>query len=378
MASAADEIAGLKTFLAELAVTAHASAALRLADSFRGPMSPTAARVYDEALLRLARAERTEHRVQLSRRLAPVEAGPVRTVTDLAYDLDPEVAAPVLRHSVLLRDEDLVAIAQTRGQGHLGALAERREVSEPVTDVVGIRGSWPVLRQLAANRTAHLSARGLARLTVLSRGDGHITVALTKRSDMPAAAKGELRAQFKEMAVARRSSFCGEHSGVSLDAATSDAVPSSAAQGSTDPLSTEKLRAAGIRVDAIAQSRPLTCAEVSRSLARGELAESIVMVARLAEQEPDSLVQALRGLSSVKNFALLVMRSADLSWAMAERILREVGSRTDREGNRPALNVVGQREAYVGLSSQAAQRALQAVRLRTGFTILEGGRSEAG
>ncbi|GEP05607.1 hypothetical protein MOX02_36450 [Methylobacterium oxalidis] len=306
-------------------------------------MSPTAARVYDEALLRLARAERTDHRVQLSRRLAPVEAGPVRTVTDLAYDLDPEIAAPVLRHSVLLRDEDLVAIAQTRSQGHLGALAERREVSEPVTDVVVIRGSWPVLRQLAANRTAHLSAQGLARLTVLSRGDGHITVALTKRSDVPAAVKGELLSQFKEMAVARRSSFCGEHSGVSLDAESSDAAPFATAQGNTDPLSAERLRAAGACVDAIAQSRPLTCAEVPHALARGELAEAIVMVARLAEQEPDTLVQALRGLSPVKNLALLAMRSADLSWAMAERILREVGSRADREGNLPALNEASQR-----------------------------------
>ena len=177
----------LESLLAGVAREAYASAALKLAGQFERPLSTTEARVYDEALLRLARAEQTEARTRLSQRLAPIEVGPVRTVTDLAYDLDPEVAAPVLRQSVLLQDEDLITIAQTRSQSHLGAIAERREVSEPVTDVVVARGSWPVLRQLAANRTAQLSGQGLARLAVLSRGDGHITVALTKRSDVPAA-----------------------------------------------------------------------------------------------------------------------------------------------------------------------------------------------
>src|SRR4051794_11969004 len=251
MSSAADELARLETFLSGVTGAARAKAVLRFAACFERPLSPTEARIYDEALLRLARVERTDHRAQLSRRLASVGGGPVRTVTELAYDLDPEVAAPVLRQSVLLQDEDLITIAQTRSQGHLGALAERREVSAPVTDVVVTRGSWPVLRQLAANRTAHLSGQGLARLAVLARGDGHITVALTKRSDVPAAAKGELLAQFKDMATTRRSSLCGEHSDVRLGTEVSDAAPAptTTAQVKADPLAAEKLRAAGLRVD---------------------------------------------------------------------------------------------------------------------------------
>ncbi|WP_336490690.1 DUF2336 domain-containing protein [Methylobacterium nigriterrae] len=372
----------LETLLAGLARETYASAALKLAEQFEGGLSETEARVYDEALLRLARAERTKVRVHLSQRLAPVEAGPVRTVTDLAYDLDPDIAAPVLRRSVLLEDADLVRIAQTRGQRHLGALAERQAVSAPVTDVVVARGSWPVLRQLAANRTAELSGTGLSRLVALSRSDGHITVALTKRSDVPAAAKRELQAQFRDMATAQRASLRGEHSDIRLDREVPHAVsasPTSAPvrQASTDPLSAERLRSAAVRVGVLAQSRSLTRAEVSDALARGRLAEAVVIIARLADEEPETFVQALRGLSPVKNLALLVMRSADLNWTTVERLLREVGSVADREGKLPALNVAGQREAYVGLSSQAAQRALQAVRLRAGLTVIAGGRSAA-
>src|ERR1700712_1048934 len=116
MSLATHELARLKTLLASVSGTAHASTALKLAKQFERPLGETEARIYDEALLHLARAEKTEARTRLSRRLAPVEIGPARTVADLAYDLDPEVAAPVLRLSVLLQDADLITIAQTRSQ----------------------------------------------------------------------------------------------------------------------------------------------------------------------------------------------------------------------------------------------------------------------
>ncbi len=131
----------------------------------------------------------------------------------------------------------------------------------------------------------------------------------------------------------------------------------------TDPLSAERLRSAAVRVGALVQSRVLTGADVSHALLRGRLAEAAVITARLADEDPEAFVQALRGSSPVTNLALLVMRSAGLTWAMAEQVLREAGS----------TNIVQQREAYAGLSRVAAQRSLRAVRLRAGFTILKGG-----
>ena len=370
----------LETLLAGIARETYARSALKLAAQFEGGLTKTEALVYDEALLRLARAEKSEVRVHLSQCLAPIETGPVRTVADLAYDPDPEVAAPVLRRSVLLQDADLVTIAKSRGQGHLEALAERPAVSAPVTDVVVARGSWPVLRLLAANRTAALSDHGLARLVALSRGDGHITVALTKRRDVQAAAQRALLNQFKDLATAGRPSLRGECSEVRLasdlpGAAGSPQRSVPPGQADTDPLSAERLLSATMQVDLLAQSRPLASPAVSDALAGGRLAEAVVIIARLADEEPETFVQALRGTSSIKNLALLVMRSADLGWATAERVLREIGSPANRGGKPPALNVAGQREAYVGLSHRAAQRALQALRLRAGLASPEDPRS---
>ncbi|WP_336492091.1 DUF2336 domain-containing protein [Methylobacterium nigriterrae] len=216
---------------------------------------------------------------------------------------------PALRQSILLQDADLITIAQTRSQGHLGAMADRREVGASVTDVIGARGNWPALRLLAANRTAELSGQGLARLAALSRGDGHITVALTKRTDLPAAVKGGLLARFRDMVMAQRSVLRGEHSDVQLDQVPPGdmSVPAASAparQGGTDPLSAEKLRSAAVRVGVLSQSRPLTCTEVSDALARGRLTEAVVILARLSDEEPETFVHALRGLSPVKNLAL--------------------------------------------------------------------------
>ncbi len=351
----------LEALLASIAHESYARVALKLAERCDGNLTAMEARVYDDALLRLARAETSNVRVQISRRLAPVEAGPERSVTDLAYDLDPDVAAPMLQKSVLLKEADLITIARTRGQGHLSALAERLAVSAPVTDVVATRGSWPVLRLLAANRTAELSGNSLARLVALSRGDGHITVALTKRGDVPAAAKKSLLAQFRTMAVSGRTSLCGEHSDVPLGTEISAGQPSDG-PGCRDPLSAEMLRCAEVRVSAVAQSRGLTSAEVCPALGQGRLAEAVIIIARLADEEPEAFVQALRGRGPFENFALLVMRSADLSGATAERVLRETR----------AASIARQREAYDGLSCAAARRALQAVRLRAGFTITAG------
>ena len=99
--------------------------------------------------------------------------------------MDSEVAAPLLTKSVLVLDEDLISIAHTRSQQHLLAIADRPHLDIPVTDVVVWRGAWPVLRTLSANRTARFSPTGLVRLAAVSQGDGHITVALTKREDVP-------------------------------------------------------------------------------------------------------------------------------------------------------------------------------------------------
>lgn len=154
------EDAVVQRLLESVVANAPASSALTIAGRFDDPLTDNEIRIFDEILLRLSRVEPLDVRARLAERLSEFARGPVRTVKDLSYDLESDVAAPLLRKSILVLDEDLVSIAHTRSQRHLLALADRPHVGIPVTDVVVWRGAWPVLRALSANRTARLSQAG--------------------------------------------------------------------------------------------------------------------------------------------------------------------------------------------------------------------------
>ena len=82
--------------------------------------------LFDDVILRLAAEIEAKARAKLSRRLAPIANAPVKVIRSLAADEDSSVAAPVLMRSERLADADLIAAAQTKGQGHLAAIARHR------------------------------------------------------------------------------------------------------------------------------------------------------------------------------------------------------------------------------------------------------------
>ena len=63
--------------------------------------------LFDDVLLTLASSIETKARVKLSKRLASVSDAPIRLVRSLAFDDVIEVAAPVLKSSPRLSDEEL-------------------------------------------------------------------------------------------------------------------------------------------------------------------------------------------------------------------------------------------------------------------------------
>lgn len=159
MRLALEELDAAEILVARIAANTSGAAALAfsghfLSRNFGHALSATEARICDGALLILARTERLSVRAQLAAILASVESGPVRTVTHLAYDLDVEVAGPLLRRSPLVAEEDLVAIARMRSQAHLAVLARRAQLSPVVADILRARGDGFVLRALLGNATA--------------------------------------------------------------------------------------------------------------------------------------------------------------------------------------------------------------------------------
>ena len=128
----------------------------------------------------------TKARAQLSIHLAPVMNAPAKLLRALAYDDDIAVAGPVLKLAPRLAEADLVEVAKNKSQAHLHAISARRILGEAVTDVLVGRGDHVVVRRIAENRDARISATGFSRLVKRAADDGVLAETIGLRPDIPA------------------------------------------------------------------------------------------------------------------------------------------------------------------------------------------------
>jgi uncharacterized protein (DUF2336 family) len=132
--------------------------------------------LYDEVMGRLIQRIETDALAQLSERLAVIDWAPPNLVLSLARHDEIAVSCAVLAKSNRLRDDDLVAIAQTKSQDHLLAICCRGRLSEPITDVLVARGNaevartvfWPT-RGLPFPRRDSTCSRGVPKRMMTSR-----------------------------------------------------------------------------------------------------------------------------------------------------------------------------------------------------------------
>lgn len=142
--------------------------------------------VFDDVLVRLI--ERVEARVltQLSSHLSGVDLAPKEAVRQLASHEDASVATPVLSKSPQLSEQDLISIANMRGQQHLLAIAGRETLGKSLSDVLVKRGDSTVRNTLAQNAGARLSEVGYAVLVKDAERDDGLAEKLGLRRDIPA------------------------------------------------------------------------------------------------------------------------------------------------------------------------------------------------
>jgi uncharacterized protein (DUF2336 family) len=121
-----------------------------------------------EILRQLIHDVEIEVRQALAHRLARERSAPTDLVVLLANDRI-EVAHPILLHSEVLDDDELIEIVHHRTLEHQLAIAMRREVSERVADVLVERGDAGVIKALLENRQARISQAALAYLVEESK-----------------------------------------------------------------------------------------------------------------------------------------------------------------------------------------------------------------
>ena len=141
--------------------------------------------LFDDVLCQLVTEIESKARAELAQRLASVANAPAELMRHLAHDNDIAVAGPVLRQSTRLDEEDLVDIAETKGQAHLQAISGRKDIGEAVTDVLVRRGDQEVARTIAENKSARFSNEAFSVLVTRAEKDSVLAEKVGMRPDIP-------------------------------------------------------------------------------------------------------------------------------------------------------------------------------------------------
>src|SRR6478609_1065030 len=122
---------------------------------------------------------------EMSSQLASVKQAPPSVIRRLARHDEISIAAPVLTESARLTPEDLVELAETKGEAHLLAISGRWWLTEIVTDALLARHYPAVSRKVVANPGARVSASGYAIVLAQAESDPELAVETGVRLDLP-------------------------------------------------------------------------------------------------------------------------------------------------------------------------------------------------
>jgi uncharacterized protein (DUF2336 family) len=159
---------------------------LAIANAFFAAPQRSASEInlFDEIMDKVLAEVEPLARRELAERLSELTEAPQRTLVRLAGDVI-DVAAPLLTRSAALRDEHLEPIARTQSQDHLMAIAQRKTLSERLTDILVERGNDEVAGTVTGNEGARFSQAGFEWLAARASASETILNRLVMRSDLP-------------------------------------------------------------------------------------------------------------------------------------------------------------------------------------------------
>ena len=288
-------------------------------------------------------------RAKLARQVATNPNAPATLVRAFAFDDAITVAAPVLTQSTALSESDLVVSARTQSQGHLYAIAQRRTISEAITEILIERGEPIVVHTVAKNEGARFSDDSFRELVERSVDDTQLALHVGTRCDIP-------RHHFLKLLEIASATVCSKM--VAANPQFADAV-----QGAV----TEVVDDINLEVRNKSRDHAKEKRKVRRRKYWKELGEADVHAAART-QNFEKAVMALSVLAgcpiemaerAVLNenpgVVQVVAKAAGCSWATVKSLLLMTAA--DRRMSRVDLDRV--RENYERLETRTAKRVLE-------------------
>ena len=302
--------------------------------------------LFGDVLARLTEQVEINVLAELGAKLAPVANAPTEIMQNLARHDEIAVAGPVLTQSLRLSDTDLIEIAKSKGQMHLGAISERSRLAAAVTDILVERGDTHVVRKLSLNHGAAFSAAGFNALARRAEDDEQLAENLGGRTDVPPAVLRELVAKATETVRARLMAGASPENKARIQEALAAASTQVARQASAS----RDFRRAEALVAGMKDAGELDEAAVAKFANTGQYEEMVAAFAALCGA-PIDLIDSLVQNPSYDGL-LLACKACDIHWQTFSVILAK------RFPRRPISTVELEkaRTDFLKLASATAQR----------------------
>jgi uncharacterized protein (DUF2336 family) len=252
---------------------------------------------------------------ELSSQLAPVPQAPATIIRRLARHEDVTVAGPVLTEAPRLTNEDLVEIAQSRGEKHLLAICGRWWLQEIVTDALLARRFPSVSRRLVENPGARVSPAGFAMIVGQAAADPELAVVTGIRADLPADLRTKLLRQATDAVRTRLLSRAPAYLFEELRAA----IASASASVEREMAKPRDFAGAKTCIAKMKKEGRLTESALLGFARQKRYEETIVALAELAQTNME-MVRPL--MQSIRSEGILVpCKVAGLSWETVNALL---------------------------------------------------------
>jgi uncharacterized protein (DUF2336 family) len=292
---------------------------------------------------------------ELSSQLAPAAQAPPSVVRRLARNDEIAIAGPVLAESPRLSAEDLVEIAETKGEQHLLAISGRWWLKEVVTDALLSRRYPTVSRRIISNPGARVSAAGFAIVLAQAQSDPELAVETGIRVDLPSELRQQLLHNATEAVRSRLLSRAPPH----LFEEIRSAIAAVSAGVNREMSRARDFNAAKRLVALLNDNGELTEATLLGFAKQRKYEETVAALAELSQ----STIEVIRPLmQSLRDDGILIpCKAAGLSWDTVHAVL-DSRFATGRMGPHELAKAQGQ---FAKLTTENAQRLLRFWQVRS-------------
>jgi len=292
---------------------------------------------------------------EMSIQLAPVGQAPSSVVRRLAMNDEITIAGPVLTESARLSTEDLVEIAETKGEQHLLAVSGRWWLKEVITDALLARRYPSVSRRLVSNPGARFSAVGFAIVVAQAESDPELATETGIRVDLPSELRRQLLRNATEAVRSRLLSRAPPH----LFEEIRSVIAAVAAGANREMSKVRDFTAAKRLVALLKKNGELNEATLSGFARQRKYEETVVALAELSH----STIEIIRPLmQSLRDDGVLVpCKAAELSWETVSAVLESrfaTGSMAPHE-------LAKVRSQFAGMTTENARRLLRFWQVRS-------------